>query len=126
LTRYGSFYFPEEFKKTWERFQQIARREGKNASILLRDFVARYVDIHDPGNPQARLTSFAEGGPVDAAIIEGRVREHFRARAAWGSDVRWRDIVQMCKLESSDKSAALAMAERVSDWLRGRGVKVWR
>lgn len=26
MTGYGSLYFPDEFKKTWERFQRIAQR----------------------------------------------------------------------------------------------------
>jgi len=63
---------------------------------------------------------------VDTAVIEGRVREHFRARSARGLDVRWRDIVQVCKVETSSLSLSLAMAERVDDWLRSRGIRVWR
>jgi hypothetical protein len=60
------------------------------------------------------------------AVIEGRVREHFRVRGVRGLDVKWRDIIKLCKLEVPDLQAALAMAERVDDWLRSRGIRVWR
>ena len=107
------------------RFKKIARREGKIASILIREFVIRYIDIHDPGNPQARITSYAEGGPVDVAIVEGRIREHFRSRAeVQGLDVGYRDIVERCRQDVVDVKAVLAMAQRVTVWLHKRGAKV--
>jgi len=121
------FHAPDDFEAVWERFKKIARREGKSAGVLIRDFVIRYVDIHDPGNPQARITSYAEGGPVDIAIVEGRIREHFRSRAeAQGLDIGYRDIVERCRQDITDVKAALAMAQRVTVWLHRRGVKVWR
>ena len=122
MTAYGSFSFPDHFKPLWERFKKLAEREGKNASILIRDFIAHYVDVHDPGNPQARITSYAEGGPFDVATIEGRIREHFRAMR----EVRWREIIRRCRQDVPEVSAALAMADRVSKWLTSRGVLVWR
>jgi len=121
-----SFYIPRDFLRTWEKFLQIAKREGRKASIIIRDFIAHYVEVHDPGNPQARITSYAEGGPVDAAIIEGQIREFFRHLDAEGYDVQWRRIVSLCKQNVPDVDAALTMAKRVSRWLHGRGVKVWR
>lgn len=123
MTGYGSFSFPDSFKPIWERFKNLAKREGKNASEILRSFIAHYVDVHDPGNPQAHITSYAEGGPVDTAIIEGRIREQFRSQGLY---VRYRDIVQRCKQDVPDLRAAVAMAQRVAAWLNGRGIKVWR
>jgi hypothetical protein len=76
-----SFHAPDDFEAVWERLKKIARREGKSTGFLIREFVIRYVDIHDPGNLQACITSYAEGGPVDVSIIEGCIREHFRSRA---------------------------------------------
>ena len=126
MTPTTSFYLPDDFYSTWEKFLKIARREGKTANILIRGFIANYVEVHDPGNPQARLTSYAEGGPVDLASIEGQVREYFRTRDSKGFSTYFRNIAAHCREKVSDKKAALAMAERVARWLHGRGVKVWR
>jgi len=108
--------------RRYERFKEILRREGKSVGEHLRDHIEHYVVVHDPGNPQARITSYVEGGPEDVAIIEGRVREMFRARR----EVLFRDIVKRCREDVGDVKGALAMALRVADWLSGRGVKVWR
>ena len=126
MTGVGSFYIGEDLKEVWKRFHWIAKREGKNASVLLRKFIIEYVDLHDPGNPQARITSFAEGGPVDLASIEGQVREYFRTRDSKGFSIYFREIAVGCREKVSDKKAALAMAKRTATWLHGRGVKVWR
>lgn len=48
-----SFHALDDFEVVWERLKKIARREGKSAGVLIREFVIRYVDIHDPGNLQA-------------------------------------------------------------------------
>jgi len=122
-----SFYIPRDFMRIWEKFLQIAKREGRKASIIIRDFVAHYVEVHDPGNPQARITSYAEGGAADVAAVEGRIREYFRFRfESKGLDVTYRQIVGLCKEKTRDTKAALAMAQRVARWLGERGVKVWR
>jgi len=55
---YFSFYAPEWFKETWRRFQEIAKREGRSASLIIRELVKTYVEHHWPGNPQMRLISF--------------------------------------------------------------------
>ena len=102
---------PDDFESIWERFKNIARREGKSAGVLIRAFVIRYVDIHEHGNPQARVTSYAEGGPVNVAIIEGCSREHFRSQAeVQGLDICYRDIFERCRQDVIDDKAALVMA----------------
>jgi len=121
-TSFHSFWTPDDFEGVWRRFKEIARREGKSAGVLIRDFVVRYVDVHDPGNPQAHITSYVEDGPVDSAIVEGRIRECFRSR----HEILFRDIVKHCREDVADVKGALAMAQRVAEWLSGRGVRVWR
>jgi hypothetical protein len=69
------------------------------------------VDIHDPSDSQACITSYAEGGSVDVAIVEGRVREHFRSRAeVQGLNVGYREIVERCRQDVVELKVALAMA----------------
>jgi len=126
VSPYRSFWIPEEFVRIYNRFKWILKREGKSVGAHLREHIIKYVDVHDPGNPQARLTSYAEGGPVDLASIEGQVREYFRTRDSKGFSIYFRDIAARCREKVSDKKAALAMAERTARWLHGRGVKVWR
>lgn len=126
VSPYHSFYASKRFRETWDRFLKLVKREGKNASVILRDFVTQYVDIHDPGNPQARITSYSEDGDISMSQFEGRVRELFRARAADGNPVLFKDIVFRCRDHIADSKSALAMAERVEAWLRGRGVRAWR
>lgn len=126
MSRNASFYLSEDTYETWKKFQRIAKREGRNASIILRNYITEYVDIHDPGNPQTRMTSFDETGDSTIAIVEGRIREQFKQRYRNYGDLQKRDIITFCKESVPDVKMALAMAERVSKWLSEQGVKVWR
>jgi hypothetical protein len=123
---YFSFYASEEFRQTWRRFLEIARREGKNASILLREFVKIYVEKHWPGNPQMRLNSFTPGGPVEKAAIEGRVRLTLKRKAEQGYELHIRDIIRLCQAEGIRPREAQAMAERIYRWLREQNIIIWR
>ena len=38
----------------------IAKREGRSAGEILNEFVANYVRIHEPGNPQWPINRFLE------------------------------------------------------------------
>ena len=121
-----SVYFKEDQTLVFERFRQIISREGSNVSKHLWDYIMEYVDIHDPGNPQLRMTSFMEGGSYDIAAIEGKIRQIFHSRAKKnGAETTLRDIQKVCRAHL-DVEKALAMAERVNDWLREQGVNVWR
>jgi|GEM_PF-4758920 len=122
---YFSFYAPAWFKETWRRFLEIAKREGRNASIILREFVKSYVEIHWPGNPQTRLTSFTEGGPAEKAAIEGRIRLTLKGRAERGYELHFIDILQACRAEGLRPREAHAMAERIYRWLREQKIIVW-
>jgi len=55
-----SIWLPEEMLEVWEKFKKIAEREGRSAGQILIDFVANYVRIHEPGNPQWPLPRFFE------------------------------------------------------------------
>ena len=121
-----SVYFKEEQALVAERFRQIISREGSNVSKHLWAYIVEYVEIHYPGNPQARMTSFMEGGSYDVAAIEGKIRQIFHSRSEkHGVEITLRDIQKVCRAHL-DVEKALAMAERVNDWLREQGVNVWR
>jgi len=114
-----TIWVPEEL---WRRFLETVRREGRNASGVLREAIEGYLGVHEPGNPQARMTSFIEGRLSDRAALEGRARERFMRL----EECRMRDVQVFCRQLVEDPKAASAMAERVASWLRGRGVRVWR
>jgi len=118
-------YFKEEQTLVFEKFKQIMSREGSNVSKHLWDYIEDYVDIHDPGNPQSRITSFMLGGSYDMAAIEGEIRQIFHSRAKKGAETTLKEIRQVCRAHI-DMEKALAMAERVHTWLREQGVVVWR
>lgn len=121
-----TFWIPEDFLITYEKLKKILKREGKSLGDLFRDHIQQYVALHDPGNPQARITSYSEGGEVDVAAIEGQIREFFRDRNSKGTMIYRRDIVRYCRNELTNISSSLAMANRVSDWLKSMEVEVWR
>ena len=122
----ASIYFRPEEDPTYQRFKQIVRREGSNVSRHLMDYIKGYVDFHDPGNPQARMTSFVDGGSYDLAAVEGEIRQIFLTRGRKGVDINLREIVNCCKAHMDDGRKATAMAERTYAWLREQGVKAWR
>jgi len=117
-----SFYGKPNEDHLWHRFIEIAKREGRNASIILWDFIVKYVEEHGPGNPQSRIESFVEGGLTDQGAIEGRIRQKF----SQGKEVSYQDILKQCKAEVPNIKSAIAMAERISKWLNNRGVRIWR
>jgi len=56
----ATHWVPEQLWQTWKKFVEIARREGRSAGEILNEFIANYVRIHEPGNPQWPLDRFQE------------------------------------------------------------------
>lgn len=52
------FYVPETFERILKLFDEICEREGSSRSDKLRAFIARFVAVHEPGNPQLLLETF--------------------------------------------------------------------
>jgi len=66
LGKSTSIWLPEETLEVWRKFKKIAEREGRSAGQILVDFIANYVRIHDPGNPQRPMNQFFEKSAVPA------------------------------------------------------------
>lgn len=129
VSRYRAFYIPESFRGTWEKFLEISRREGKNASVLIREFVSEYVDMHAPGNPQTVMNSFAPDGSITRDNIEGRIRQLAleESRKLGKGEINYMRIMEFVKSEGIQGKAAVAMSERTAIWLfKAMKVKVWR
>ena len=122
----ASIYFRPEEDPLYQRFKQIVRREGSNVSKHLMDYIKGYVDFHDPGNPQSRITSFATGGSHDVGAIEGELRQIFKSRGEKGVILTYKDILQVCRAHFTNPTHARAVCDRVCEWLTKIGEKVWR
>lgn len=90
------------------------------------EYIKGYVDIHDPGNPQARMTSFAVGGPVDVGAIEGEIRQIFKSRGEKGVILNYKEVLQVCRAHFTSPKQARAVCDRVCGWLAQIGEKIWR
>ena len=57
----ANIYIPEEFKSQWKKFVEICKRDNSSAGEKIRDYVATFVRLHDPGNPQQLIVTFLKG-----------------------------------------------------------------
>lgn len=77
------FYYPESFRLTLNKLEEILDREGSNLSKFIREKASEHVRLHEPGNPQQLLTTVMElgkayradacidcGGPADYEVTE--------------------------------------------------------
>ena len=117
----ASIYLGDEYS-IWPRFMKLCEREGKTASKVLLECIKEYVDRHDPGNPQTRFTSFAEGGKMTTAGLEGRVRQKCLGLKR---EINYREIVGLVREAGITGTMIKAMSDRVRSWLQEKGVKVW-
>lgn len=117
----ASFYLGSEYY-LWPKFKDICKREGKKASTVLLEYVKTYVDQHDPGNPQTRFTSFADGGEITTAGLEGRIRQRCLELKR---DMNYREILGLVREEGVTGTMIKAMSDRIRNWLQDKGVKVW-
>ena len=117
----ASIYLGSEYH-LWPTFKEACNREGKTASRVLLDYVKKYLNEHDPGNPQTRFTSFTEGGAITMAGLEGRVRQRCLELKR---EINYQEILILVREEGVTGTMIKAMAERIRDWLQGRDVKVW-
>ena len=69
-TPIASFYIAG-FETYWQNFREVCVREGTTASKKLKEFIERYLAVHNEGNPQLLLMKFIE---------EAKLRECFFCR----------------------------------------------
>jgi len=126
MKRTTSFSYPEEEKAIWDKFKQIARREGKTANTLIWAHIVEYVDIHDPGNPQLRITSFSPEGTQTIEQAIGRIRQQCLDYAKKRGEVSLRIIEEFMKEAKIRGPTFQPIRDRIAKWLSDREVKVWR
>jgi len=126
MKRPTSFSYPEEEQNTWDKFKRIARREGKTANVLIWSFITEYVDIHDPGNPQLRITSFSPNGEKTIEQAIGRIRQQCLEYAKKHGELNFRFIEELMKDAKIRGPTFQPIRDRIAKWLSDQEVKVWR
>ena len=88
--------------------------------------VAEWMVTHEPGNPQTAINSFAVGGKVTLAGIEGRVRQLCLQRISKAGDMTMKEVRLIARDEGIKGSQLKPFIDRVTQWLGEQGKKVWR
>ena len=118
-------YGPAHFRATWEKFLEIAHRDGQSASELIRVWVEGYVARKDPGNPQRPLTSWVEGHEDQEALEEKELlawlSEYAEER---GGKVLYRHIVEVLRGTGVPPVRRAAMAEDLARRLTKAGFSI--
>ncbi|MEM3510643.1 MAG: hypothetical protein QXE57_05045 [Nitrososphaerales archaeon] len=53
-------YLRKDDLQIWEEFKEIAKREGKPISTLLKELMVEYVKKHSRPNPQSTISNWVE------------------------------------------------------------------
>jgi len=126
MRRISSISIPEDEYPTWGKFKNIAKREGKSASSLIWTFIVDYVDIHDPGNPQLRITSFSPEGSQTVEQAIGRIRQQCLEYAKKRGEIQVKLIESLMKDAKIRGPTFQPIRDRIAKWLSDQEVKVWR
>jgi len=126
MRRVSSFCYPEDSQETWSKFKSIAKRDGKSASDLLWSFIVEYVDIHDPGNPQLRITSFSPNGVKTIEQVIGRIRQQCLEYSKPRGEITLKIIESLMKEANIRGPTFSTIREKIVKWLSEREVDVWR
>ena len=110
----------------WARFKKACKRDGTTISEVIRKKVTEWMVTHEPGNPQTAINSFAEGGKITLAGIEGRVRQWCLERIGRAGDMTMKEVRQIAKDEGIKGNQLKPFIGRVTKWLGEQGKKVWR
>lgn len=119
-------YVPVEKEDMWQRFKKACERDGTTMSQVIVKKVSEWMVTHEPGNPQTAINSFSEGGKATLAGIEGRVRQLCLERIAKAGDMTLKEVREIAKVEGVKGSQLKPFIDRVTQWLKEQGKKVWR
>ncbi len=121
-----SIYAPAWFKATWKKFLEICERDGVSGSQLIRVWVAGYVQHGDPGDPQRPLTAYVPGHEDELALTLPEILSKLEAYASSRrNELPWSMIHDELKPYLRG-AARVRAAEKISQELSSRGIKVWR
>jgi len=117
-------------KSKWERAKKVAERMGIKLSVAIeKDWLDPWLEEHDPGNYQTRVTSYSQGKLLDPGAVEGRVRQFFldKNKEGFNRGVKYLDIVEKVKEEFEGFNINIpSKADNVARWLHFQGIRIWR
>jgi len=103
---------------------QIAARENKTRSDILRMIIDEGIKIHQPGNPQLTINSFIDGEHNSLVELEARVRVFYLNYK--GSEINLQMILASLKADNVDPKLRKNMAENIANWLGSQGRTIYR
>ncbi|GAH57338.1 unnamed protein product [marine sediment metagenome] len=99
----------------------IALRENRTFGDIILLALTDYAKEHAPGNPQTILNSYGEGGAQTIHQLVGQIRQKFYNR----NEVLKREILQNLKAEGINGMERVNIADKIADWLKEQGKKVY-
>jgi len=83
LSKERRYYVPKDFEITFDKLEKILSREGSNISKWIRENAVKYVELHEPGNPQQTLTYILKNGEPYRAKEKERRKGYRKYKNGW-------------------------------------------
>lgn len=114
-------------KLLWDKFIILSSRDHDPASAIVEGLVSRWVQEHDPGNPQRPLTAWAPGHPDEEAKVK---QDHFSWLKEYAGErrnqVTYKDILIALKEAGVPPPKRPDMADDLAKRLSKEKVRVLR
>ena len=119
-----SIYYKSD--ELWKRFKQVCKADGKTVSMVLGEFVDKYIMGYvDPSIPP--ITTYMDPNPNSLLAVQRRITKIAleRAEKLGPMGINLREIRSLCADEIPDVEARNLVADRTASVLKEQGVKVW-
>ena len=118
-----SFYYKSH--ELWERFKDVCKAEGRSASIVLGEFIDRYlVGYVDPTIPS--ITTYFEPDPNSIAAVQRRITKLALERAQKkGGDITFTEIRELYADYIPTPDMRNAVVRRTAKTLKEQGIRCW-
>ena len=120
-----SFYYKSH--ELWKRFKEVCKADGKTASMVLGEFVDKYIiGYTDPSIPP--ITTYLEPNPNSIEAVQRKITKiAFERAEKLGSDgITLREIRSLYVEAIPTVETRNLAANYTVSVLRKKGVKVWR
>ena len=119
-------YGPLHFRYTWDKYLEICKRDGTNASKEIREFIEGQVARRDPGNPQTTMESHIPG--TEDALAKRRsdmLKDLLVMAERRDGELKYLDVVQVFREQRSLPGHRLVpLAKSMCEDLKKLGVTI--
>jgi len=92
-----SFYIYPNEEELFKKLKEIANREGRSVTEILKEMAREYVRRHEPGNPQLRLDKILAGEPRPGMSPRCRFCDRLASYVQyWVRNRNWTEQVPVC------------------------------